>query len=155
MIRKLIFPSLVLTIGIVLFFTIRGAIGDPASRTANMAAIVSSVSALTAIVVAYWSEHRERRHREALEVKSTDQQRKSKERLAALYASEITAWLNRKDLQDTISGLDIIETEEAIDKCLKAIFINQKLKNQEALELNADSVTPSQLWSKQTRYLNP
>jgi hypothetical protein len=137
-IRKFVLPLLLAVLAVVIYFAIRNAMADQATRIQSLSAIASSISAMIAVVVALWTDIRERSHRRAEQEKSEAKVRKSKKRLAALYSAEMMAWRERKDIEDVVSELGNIEDKDLLTDTIKLRLVAKRPALAAAKELDAN-----------------
>jgi len=148
MIRKFVLPALIAFLCLVLFFAAKSAISDQKTRVQSLSAIASSISAMIAVVVALWTELRDRERRSEERKEHEDKQSKTRKRVAALYSGEINAWLQRKDIEDVIADLHDIQNKDTLQAEFK-FLVDERLKS------FADSKeSPEGLWDPQIQYVS-
>jgi hypothetical protein len=148
LIRKFVLPALIAFLCLVLFFAVKSAISDKTTRVQSLSAIGSSISAMIAVVVAMWTELRDRERRSEERKEQEDKQSKTRKRVAALYSGEINAWLQRKDIEDVIAELHDIQKKDALQTEFK-FLVDERLK-----ALPDSKEAPEGLWDPQIQYVS-
>jgi len=148
LIRKFILPALFGFLCLVLFFAAKTAVADKTTRVQSLSAIASSISAMIAVVVALWTELRDREHRLEESKESKDKQLKSRKRVAALYSGEINAWLQRKDIEDVVADLRDIKQKDVVQTEFE-FLVKERLK-----ALAEAKETDTNLWHGEIQYVS-
>jgi hypothetical protein len=98
-----------------------------ATHTQSLSAIGSALAAISAVVIAFWTDQREQNKRAEEREKEQEEKRETRTTFAAIFSSQITAWLHRKQIQDIVSHLGAMEARDELRKSFKVVQINKEM----------------------------
>jgi hypothetical protein len=123
---------------LVLFFAVYNAIADRTTRVQSLSAIASSMSAVIALVVATWTDLKDRRYRQQALQEAERKRLDLRKRVAALFSAEITAWLDRKDVEDAVADLRDMEKKDSLTARIELLLTAKQAALSDAKEPDAN-----------------
>ena len=99
---------------------------DATTRVPSLSAIGSAVAAISAVIVAFWTDQREQKKRAEEREQAQEEKQDTRTTIAGIFSSQITAWLHRKQIQDIVTQLSGMEARDELRRSFTVVRIDKK-----------------------------